>query len=426
MLYKKIDNSSGNTITSALNFFETTPTNVSIANSSYREYLTLNPINSTPYHFKIHPITSYIDLSKCYLFTEMRIMRRKSNGTTVVMEAVDEVAPIQMLGGTFIKNIKVSVNGRETFDSNGFFLLLFLNTNVVINTLGLYAYKTYMDTELSYPITVKDSFLSCVGYHRDALDQNHKTGDGWKQRSKSFANSEVVQLMHKLDVDLFNQDLYMISNVEIDIEIVPNDSEFLTIVPPTYVVTPAIGGTAAVTAQNDRQYFVELVNARLYVKTLDLMDGLSLDIARHLDNSPARYGLRKTQLKSLFITEGRTEYANAIFTEEVPRRIIVGLLANEAYNGSRFKSPFKFEHFNVREITINANGRNYPQVPYSLDYGANKYVRPFHDLHEHVGTAYNTESNGINYKMYKAGWCFYAFSLTNSQENEPFFELIKV
>jgi hypothetical protein len=283
-----------------------------------------------------------------------------------------------------------------------------------------------MDTELSYPITVKDSFLSCVGYHRDALDQNNKTGEGWKQRSKSFANSEVVQLMHKLDVDLFNQDLYLISNVEIDIEIVPNDSEFLTIIPSTYIVTPAVGTTPAVTAQNDRQYFVELVNARVFVKTLDLMDGLSLDIARHLDNTPARYGLRKTQLKSLFITEGRTEYANAIFTEEVPRRIIIGLLANDAYNGSRFKSPFKFEHFNVREITITANGRNYPQVPYYLDYNANKYVRPFHDFHEHVGTAYNTESNGINYKMYKAGWCFYAFSLTNSQENEPFFELIKV
>ena len=36
MLYKKIDSTSVNTISSALNFFETPPTNVSIANSAYR------------------------------------------------------------------------------------------------------------------------------------------------------------------------------------------------------------------------------------------------------------------------------------------------------------------------------------------------------------------------------------------------------
>ena len=64
MLFKKIDNSSANTITTALNFFETPPTNVAISNSSYREILTLNPLTYYPYHFKIHPISSFIDLSK--------------------------------------------------------------------------------------------------------------------------------------------------------------------------------------------------------------------------------------------------------------------------------------------------------------------------------------------------------------------------
>jgi hypothetical protein len=67
MLFKKIDNSSASTITSALNFFDTPGTNVAISNSSVREYLTLNPLTFTPYHFKLHPISSYIDLSKVCL-----------------------------------------------------------------------------------------------------------------------------------------------------------------------------------------------------------------------------------------------------------------------------------------------------------------------------------------------------------------------
>ena len=79
----------------------------------------------------------------------------------------------------------------------------------------------------------------------------------------------------------------------------------------------------------------------------------------------------------------------------------------------------------MREITITANGRNYPQVPYSLDYANDRYVRAYHDFHEFIGQAYSTESNGIDYAMFKSGWCLYTFSLSNSMENESCFELIK-
>ena len=112
MLYKKIDSSSVNTISSALNFFETPPTNVSIANSSYRCYLTLNPINSFPFNFKIHPITSFIDLSKCYLQTELKIRKKNADNEIIDLVAGDTVAPIQMIGATWIKNLKVTINGQ--------------------------------------------------------------------------------------------------------------------------------------------------------------------------------------------------------------------------------------------------------------------------------------------------------------------------
>ena len=52
MLYKKVDASSAEVVNSGLDFFSTPPTNCAVANSSYREYLTLNPISSRPFHFK--------------------------------------------------------------------------------------------------------------------------------------------------------------------------------------------------------------------------------------------------------------------------------------------------------------------------------------------------------------------------------------
>jgi hypothetical protein len=180
----------------------------------------------------------------------------------------------------------------------------------------MYAWKAYLDAELSYPITVKDSFLTCTGYRRDASNQEDFTGAGVVKRRDMFKISRTVQLMHKIDADIFNQDLYMINNVEVDIEITPHESDFLTII-PAEVHVPAANAVAAHNAPNTNEYVLEITNCRLFVKTIDLMDGLSLDIARKLETQPARYGIRKTMLKQLSILQGTSEYTNVLFTDEV-------------------------------------------------------------------------------------------------------------
>ena len=191
---------------------------------------------------------------------------------------------------------------------------------------------------------------------------------------------------------------------------------------------------------NKNDYKFELVNIKLYVKTLDLMDGLALcfigslyilnllcfrDVARRLDTQPARYSLKKTMLKSYFISENRMEFTTNIFTDEVPRRIIIAMVDQDAYIGNKDKSPFNFKNFDVRDISIIASGRQYPQTPYDLDYANNKYARAYHDMQENLGCVFSRDSNGISYKMFKNGWNIYVFNLTNSIKNEPGFELIR-
>ena len=80
MAFHKIDADSSSTITSALNFFNVPPTNTTISSSEVRQILTLNPINDRPFHFKIHASTSYLDLTKVYIFTVMRIRKLNARG----------------------------------------------------------------------------------------------------------------------------------------------------------------------------------------------------------------------------------------------------------------------------------------------------------------------------------------------------------
>jgi len=156
------------------------------------------------------------------------------------------------------------------------------------------------------------------------------------------------------------------------------------------------------------------------------MDGLALDIARKLETKPARYAIRKTMMKPLFISPGRYEFNANIFMDQIPRRITLGLVSNSDYVGTQTRSPFNFQHFDVREISIIANGRPYPQASYDFDYKNGRYVRAFHDMNESTGLANSSENNGITYQQYGRTHCIYVFNLTNSgEDNSGTFDLIK-
>lgn len=328
-----------------------------------------------------------------------------------------------MPGATFIKNLKVAINQREVFDSN-----------------QLYHYKAFFDVELNYPQTAKDSYFSVAGYLPEGITMNEPN----EKRREAFLDNREVQYIHKLSADLFNQNLYLISNVEMDIEITPNIiTEFMLnwqrAVAPAPPPAPAAGAAdaAAINAEIQRlqtlaakydslqNYIWEIKDIRLMVKTLDLMDRLNLDISRHLDTQPARYGIRRTTLKHLFIDPGRFDFTANLFTDEVPRRVVLGLVATSNFMGSPAGSPFYFNHHNVREIQLVSSGRHYPQVPYKLNYEIDSYARAYHDTQENLGFANALESNGIDYRSFKSHYCLYVFQMTNSQEDTPGFELIK-
>ncbi|KAL3086787.1 hypothetical protein niasHT_035570 [Heterodera trifolii] len=229
-----------------------------------------------------------------------------------------------------------------------------------------------------------------AGYYRDT-GETLEVGDGCTARRDLFALSNVAQFIAKIDTDLFNQPLYLINFCELDIEILPNDNDFVLIAPT--------GG----------RYRFEVLGLKLYVKKVSLMDGLALDIARKLELKPARYAVRKTIMKSLFISPGRYEFTANLFMDQVPRRVTMGLVSNADYRNFRC-----------------CQWRSYPQAPYDLDYPNSKYVRPFNDMNEAVGFANSSESNGITFAQYGKTHCIYVFNLTNSGDDQAaLFDLIK-
>lgn len=393
MSYKKIDANSANSISSALDLFSTPPTNVSVASSRYQEVLTSNPVDSPPFHFRINAGSNYVDLSKCFLITEMKIQKESDDGVLSNPGNTAEVASIQGLGSTFIRNMRIMVNGRETFNAN-----------------SLYSYKAYLDTELSYPAAVKDSYLSVMGWHSYAANQIDKDDVGFKRSRELMKNGGVTQFIAPIHADLFAQSRYLVSNVEIDVEITPHDNAF-----------PLIKGDAG----DANTYRLIITSCKLYIKTLTLTDGLALSIAKQMQTLQARYPIKKAELKPDFISAGTYERTTTLFTENLPRRLIIAFVDSDSYNGTGTSSPFNFKPFGIKQISVTANGCSYPNVPYNLRWAGNRFCRAYHDMQEGVGLGLASESNGITMDKYKDGWTIFVFNLSSSQENDGAFDLIK-
>lgn len=104
---------------------------------------------------------------------------------------------------------------------------------------------------------------------------------------------------------------------------------------------------------------------------------------------------------------------------------MLALVENSAFVGNVNKSPFNFKPYDLREISIQAGGKQWPTTPYDLNYGNYQFTRAFYDMFEASGLANTTESNGISLKKYKSGWTIYVMNLTNSGEDDQCFDLLK-
>ncbi|KAH7714307.1 Protein F19G12.2 [Aphelenchoides avenae] len=345
---RSIDAQSDNALHHALNVFSIPPTNVSVNKAQVRELLPMNPMENSPYEFRIFSDNHWLDLSHTYLYLQLKIEKKKVGE--------DEFVAL----GDFDQYV-AAINGIEVFDSS-----------------TLYPYVAYIKSELYHSPSVKDTWLAPSGFTKD------------------------VKRDDQTDAGFFT--------------IYKNDDRFLV---------------QSLDLSDTNEYRVRVHNIRMYVKTVDVQPSLNLTIFNMLEKTPAKYPIRRTQARSGFITVGRTEYTYNVFTNTVPRRLIVAMVANEAYNGKLTKDPFNFRPFNVKEISANVGGLTYPAVPYHLQWrnAAGKhqsYYRPYMDmLDATMANVGGGNTNGITEEMFANGWTIFVIPLTSTLEDHDGFELVR-
>jgi len=205
---KLLDENSTPCTKSELDLFTVPSTQVAIRKSFWTEIQLQNPCtNDGPYEFKISPDMFMLDLSKNYIYFIARIVKNDGSACSITQTANaalqgDLVLPINLLGKTFFRQIKVYLNGKLISDSG-----------------DRYAYRSFIETELNFGSEAKKTHLQAAQYWPDVDSDGTNVKYGYNIRQETFKNSTWVELMAPIHADLFMQERFLINQCDLRIEL---------------------------------------------------------------------------------------------------------------------------------------------------------------------------------------------------------------
>jgi len=86
-----------------------------------------------------------------------------------------------------------------------------------------------------------------------------------------------------------------------------------------------------------------------------------------------------------------------LFSGQLPSRLVIGLVSNQAFSGHAESNPFNFQHFNLNEIALYLDGQQqYAIRPIQLDYERGLYMKAYDSMFAGTGKLCKDEGLYIN------------------------------
>jgi hypothetical protein len=390
-----VDTASKLATSSELNLFSVPDTQISI-DSGY--WVIIPPKNNLdnrgPWSFELDTGPHYGKLTKNYMYMKLRIVRT-DGGIANINIANDLVGPINMIGSTFFKTVKLYIGGKLISDSN-----------------DLYAYRSLLETELSFGAESREAGHLKVALYAQDKPHDHMSDAqnvGWIERREWFNQSQEVEIMAPVHVDLFKVAKLIPTHTKIVLQMYRHDDDFCL---QNYqvVVAPVVPHT----------YAIQVTDMKWFVRMVDLSKATHIALESTLERYTAKYPIDRIQMCRISVPAqaDRTPH-HTIFQGQIPRRITFGCVRRDAFNGDRMLNPFKFENFGIKQVTVTAGGITYHREPLRTNFPDNVYLRAYLQLMESMGDGYpSNKSCAITPKLFKAGFCLFAFDLTPDDEPE--------
>ena len=399
-----IDNDSCLCVNSTLDLFSVPPTNTTSDKSFYSKTYPINTLSQGgPIEFAIKSNKQdYIYLGDSFIQLTLKIL--KTDGTAPAAPAPQaaipddsKVFPVNYLPAALFKDVQVHIDNKLIAGCN-----------------NLYPYKSFIEFILSYQTPVLETFGAICGFHKDnrsfnevtTFDAAHNTGA--KKRFEATQYGKSFQMYSKIHNDLFAQGKYFPGDIDMKIKFLRNESVF------------------ALMAHEDSDYKISIEDAILYVKRSTLHETFLNELAQFRSNQKfMKYPFKRCEVKYSTQSPNKSilQENRLISNDELPKRIILGLVDSRGFDGHLKHNPFYFQNFNVTDIVLQKGEDVTPFHEMKLDYENDKYYEAYVSLLYGTGRLFRNEALSITPAEFKNGFCLYCFDLSKSGPNSGTFEL---
>ena len=384
---------------SELDLFTVPMTQTSIESGSWMEYNPVSAINDgAPIEFFVSGTgTDYMDLANTQLYVRVQILR--ADGTPI--DNAHHVAPVNLLLHSIFSEVDLK-----------------LNDTLVSSTNNTYAYRSYIETLLSYGPAAKLSQLTSSMYYKDVAGSMEEADPhdanalniGMKKRHALINAGRVVDLLGCIHSDLFFQEKYLPSDVGLRLKFVRSKDPFCLI---SDAANPA--------------FKVKVLDCKLFVRKVKLSPSVFIAQAKALEVGNAKYAIRRVVCKSYTIAAGALDNCQEnLFTGLLPSRLVIGMVDNDAYNGSYRKNPFNFKHYDIRQVKIFLDGQSQQHIKaIETNFDDHQYIGAYMSLFSGSGKYRRDEGIDIAREEYSGGYALFAYDLSADLSEEGHFNLAR-
>ena len=373
--------------------FSTPPIQSSVVDG---KWVTHTPINTLPgcnhVEFNIKGEGSdYVDLNSSFVRLVVKVTDSR-DGTNI--DGQCQVAGVNNFLHSMFNNVSLLLNDVPVTQSN-------------VN----YAYRSYLTKVLSYGAEAGKSYLQSEGFFKDTAGHmdtlavgNNYPNKGYKSRKELVSESREVELKGRLHVDMFQQGRLLMNGVNIKLVLYRSPDDFCL-----------IGQAVNAQGQHDWEkttFGVEILEAYLDLRKVTLTPTMALQHVEALNTQTAKYPIKRVVPRTYNIAAGRKNHTErGLFTGQLPTRLTIALVDNEAYNGVITRNPFNFHHHNCNSISLMVDGKAIPVSPMQMDFPRGKYMDAFLGLAVNTGQYGSDEGNMIHRNDFGKGYAVYVFNL---------------
>jgi hypothetical protein len=204
-----------------------------------------------------------------------------------------------------------------------------------------------------------------------------------------------VTLVGHLQLDLFNQNKCIPPLIDLNLKLYHSSNAF-----------------RLMSNETNAAHRLIVHSCKLIIRTKEVAPSLMLAHEQMLQRQNFRIPVKRVHAKHFALAQGEgVRTMDNILTGELPELVILGFVASTAMAGSYKENPFYFQHMDVQEIFLEANGERFPRLNWAPDFEQD-YMLAYKGFLSALDQYDEEKYPAISYEEYSRGLTLFAFKLS--------------